>query len=108
MESLAWSQVHRVGSQTALVVEGGLFATYSFPGCTDPRNNHTEAVLMKSLLGPLALASYPLTLTSEFNPFLLICVSPCGSGLLAKFRCLCLSGLHGFSLTPPSFSQNSV
>ena len=28
------------------------------------RNNHTEMVLIKSLLGPLALSSYWLTLTS--------------------------------------------
>ena len=28
------------------------------------RNNHTETVLIKLLLGPLALASYWLTLTS--------------------------------------------
>ena len=28
-----------------------------------PRNNHIETVLIKSLLGPLALASYWITLT---------------------------------------------
>ena len=28
------------------------------------RNNHTETILFKSLFGPLALASYFLTLTS--------------------------------------------
>ena len=28
------------------------------------QNNHTETILFKSLLGPLALASYWLTLTS--------------------------------------------
>ena len=35
-------------------------------------NNHTETVLIKSLLGPLAPASYWLTLTSYFNPSPLI------------------------------------
>ena len=29
-----------------------------------PRNNHTDTVLIKSLLGPLALTSFWLTLTS--------------------------------------------
>ena len=33
------------------------------PGCPEP-NNHTETILIKTLLGPLALASYWLTLTS--------------------------------------------
>ena len=34
-----------------------------FPAA-QPQNNHTETVLFKSLLGPLALAFYQLTLTS--------------------------------------------
>ena len=42
------------------------------------RNNHTETVFIKSLLGLLALTSYWLTLTSWFSPFLLIYVSPHG------------------------------
>ena len=43
-----------------------------------------ETVVIKSLLGPLALASYWQPLTHKFNPFLLICVSPCGSDLPGK------------------------
>ena len=38
-------------------------AAFSFPA-DQPGNNHKETVLIKSLLSPLALASYWLTLTS--------------------------------------------
>ncbi|EPS57099.1 hypothetical protein M569_17727, partial [Genlisea aurea] len=38
-----------------------------------------------------------------FNPFLLICVSPCGCGLLGKIPSICLQQLHGISLTLPFF-----
>ena len=41
-----------------------------FLGCPDSQNNHTETILIKSLLGLLAVASYWLTLISQFNPFL--------------------------------------
>ena len=41
-----------------------------FLSCPDSQNNHTETILIKSLLGLLAVASYWLTLISQFNPFL--------------------------------------
>ena len=42
-------------------------ATYWF-SAAQPQNNHTETVLIKSPLGPLALASYCLTLTLNLTP----------------------------------------
>ena len=49
-----------------------------------PQNNHTETILIKSLLAPLALASYWLTLTYVFNSFILICVLPQDCDLSGK------------------------
>ena len=47
-----------------------------FPGhlAAQPQNNHTETALIKSLPGPLALASYWLTLTYQLSTLLVICV----------------------------------
>ena len=68
-----------------VVREGGpLFVPATWLAYT--QNNHTESVFIKTLLGPSALVSYWLILTSEFNPFLLICVSPHASGLLGKIQ----------------------
>lgn len=39
-------------------------AACSFLGHPDTQDNHTETMLLKPLLGPLALATYLLTLTS--------------------------------------------
>lgn len=39
-------------------------AACSFPSCLDSQNNQTEIVLINSLLGPVVLASYWITLTS--------------------------------------------
>ena len=65
-----------------------------------------KTILIKSPLGPLAQASYWLTLTSEFNPFLLICVSPHDCDSPASFCHVCSWWqLHGIFLTlPPSLS----
>ena len=65
---------------------------HSFPGCPDTSNhrNHTKTMLITTLLGLLAQASYELTLTSQINPFLLIYVSPRGCGLLVRFSSIFL------------------
>ena len=64
------------------------------------QNNHTEIVLIKSLPGPLSLASYWVTLTSWFNPFLLISISPWGHGLLEKIQ-------HVTPVAPRCFSDSA-
>ena len=77
-EAQSWESHNRVAWR------GHLFFLAAWPAQT--RNNHTETILIKSLLDPLALASYWLTLIYKFNSFLLICVSPWGRGLPAKFQ----------------------
>ena len=59
--------LHSVVRSRLLVLPGHLLV------CT--QNNHTETVLIKLLPGPLSLASYWLTLTSWFNPFLIIYIT---------------------------------
>ena len=48
------------GKQNDFVTLGG---GHLFVPATQNQNNHTETILFKTLLGPLALASYLLTLT---------------------------------------------
>ena len=96
---IKWTLVDHIGTSICY-----WDAACLFPHCPDSWNNHTETIWFKPLLGPLALASYWLTLTSYFNPFPLICASPHGCGLLAKVPASVSGGLHGFSLTLPSLS----
>ena len=60
-------------------------------------NNHTETLLIKSLLCLLALALSWLILTSKFNPFLLIYALPYGSGLPGNISSICLRWHHSIS-----------
>ena len=61
-----------------------------FPAA-QPWNNYTETLLIKSLLGPLALtSSYWLTLTSQFNPLPLFYILSWGSWPTSKVPA-CLS-----------------
>ena len=68
----------------------------------------TQKLLIKSLFGSLALASYWLT-HILVNPFLLIYISSHDSGLPDKILFLCLQWFHGVTLwLHLSFSQHLV
>ena len=67
------------------------------PASLTPEIITQKTVLTKSLPGPLALASYWLTLTFLSNPLLIICVASWGRGSLGKILTYACLGpeLHG-------------